>query len=71
MLHGFAVADLTDQDDIRCFSHRILHCIGIAECIQPHLPLVNHRLFVLVDKFHRFLNCEDMATLVLVPVFQH
>ena len=66
-LHGFQVAHLPDQDDVRILAERGAEGLGEAQRVLADLALADHALVVLVDVLDGILDGED----VVVPAAVH
>ncbi len=71
ILHGLARTHLTDQDDIRRLTQGIFQRHLKTFGIDPYLALGHDTALVLVHKFDRVLNRDDVPTAVAVTVPQH
>ncbi len=71
ILHGIAVADLADQDDVRCLAQRVLECVVPGLRIDANFALGNHAALVRMHVLDRVLDGHDVAARVLVAVADH
>ena len=50
VLHGFAVANLPDENHVRSLTQRVLQGGAVGVGVDAHLPLNNHALLTVVHK---------------------
>ncbi|MGC4084609.1 MAG: hypothetical protein QM736_21450 [Vicinamibacterales bacterium] len=62
--HGFEIAHLADEDDVRIFAERGAERVREAVRVAVHLALVHEAVLVRVDVLDRILDGED----VIVPL---
>src|SRR5215472_3466224 len=71
VLHGVAVADLTDQDDIRRLAQGVLEGVGPRLGVYAHLTVSDDAALVGVHVLDRVLDGDDVAAGLLVAVADH
>ena len=71
MLHGFTVADLTDQYDVGRLSQRVLQCVVPVAGVHTHFALIHDGLFVPMHELDRVFNRDDMPAGVAVAIVNH
>ncbi|MCY1377882.1 hypothetical protein D9M69_654780 [compost metagenome] len=69
--HGFAIADLADQDHVGRLAQRVLQADLQRSGVGTDFTLVDDRLLVAVDVFDRVLDGEDVAGVQLVAQVDH
>src|SRR5882672_10602769 len=71
VLHGLAVADLADEDDVRRLAQRVLEGGRPGHRVDAHLALGDEAAPVRVRELDRVLDGDDMAVRVLVAETDH
>ncbi len=61
MIHGFRVADLTDQNDIRRLPQGVLEGMLPRKGVNAQFPVRDQGLFRLVNEFHRVFHRNDVT----------
>src|SRR3984885_8573211 len=70
-LHGFTVANLADQDHIRCRAHRAAQGAGKGLGVQAHLALVHDGLLVGMQKLDRILDGQNVVRRGFIAIIDH
>ncbi len=68
---GFFVPHLPNEDDVRILTHGIFECFCKRCGIFTDTSMGENTLFVLMDKFHRIFNGDDVFLLVKVDLVKH
>ncbi len=68
VLHGFAIANLADQNHIRGLTQGVFQCRAKAAGVDADLPLIDDGFLVPMDKFDRVFNGDDMPAGIAVTV---
>ena len=71
LLHGFRRAYLADKDDVRRLAQRIFKRDIKRLGIHPNFTLGDNASRVLVDKFDRVFDTDDMAATVMIAIAHH
>ena len=71
MFHGFAVADFADQNHIGRLAQRVFQCGKPVVGVYAHFALADDAAFVLVHKFNRVFDGDDVVLAVFVAVVDH
>ena len=61
MLHGLAIANLANQDNVRCLPQRVFERGVPAAGVNAHLALADKTLLVLVHELHRVFYRDDVT----------
>ena len=68
VIHGFAVTDFTDKDDIGCLAQRVFQRRHPVFRIYTNLTLSDDAVLMVVDKLNRILDSDDVPERVFVAV---
>ena len=68
VVHGLAVADFTNQDNIRRLAQGIFQCNRPIFCIYTDFTLGDDAVFVLVDKLNRVFDGNNVVEAVFVSI---
>jgi hypothetical protein len=71
VLHGLAVADLADQDDVRGLAHRVAQGGIERRGVQPDFALVDQRPAMGMHIFDRVFDRQDMPAGMRAPMLDH
>ena len=71
VIHGFTVADLADQDHIGRLAQRVLQRDFVGLGIHADLSLGYDAVPVIVNKFDRVFDGNDMTLAVFIAVAHH
>ena len=70
-LHGLAVADFADQDDLGGLSQGGAQAVGKGVEVAPQFALAERGLEMRMQKFNRVFQRDDMGLVGLVDFVQH
>ncbi len=68
LLHLLLGTDLADQNNVRCLAQGVFKGVIIAVGVHAHLTLVDDGHFMLVHKFHRIFDGNDVPGTIAVAV---
>ncbi len=68
MLHGLAVANFADKDDVGCLTQGVFQGGVEAAGIHANLPLVDDALAVAMNELHRIFDGDDVAAAIAVAM---
>lgn len=68
VVHGLAVSDFTNQDNIRRLAQGIFQCNRPIFCIYTDFTLGDDAVFVLVDKLNRVFDGNNVVEAVFVSI---
>ena len=68
VVHGFTVADFSNQNDIRRLTQGVFQCNRPIFGIYPDFSLGDNAVFVLVDKLNRVFDGNNMVEAVFVSI---
>ena len=71
VLHRLRVTNLANQDHIGCLTQGIDQRIIKGLGIDTHLTLSDDALFVLMNKFKRIFNGDDMPRGIAISIVDH
>ena len=71
VLHGLAIADFADQDDVGRLAQRVLQRGVPVVGVDAHFAMRDHAALVLVHVFHRIFDGDDVAAGLFVAVADH
>src|SRR5215510_7118581 len=60
-LHSFTVADLPDEDHVRCLTHSVLEGVLKRMRIETDFTLVDDCLLMAVDELDRIFDTHNMS----------
>jgi hypothetical protein len=69
--HCVGVANLTDHDDVRRFTHRVAQRFVIRVRVQAHFTLIDDRFLVAVQVFDRIFNRKNVTGRIRVAMIEH
>ena len=71
MLHGFPMADFSDQNNVRGLAQRVVQGALPRIGVDADFALRNHTILVLVDKLDRIFDGDDVSIAVFIAITDH
>ena len=71
VLHGFPATHLTNHNDVGCLAQCVFERYFKRVCIHTHFPLGHDTAFVLVHKFNRVFDADDVAAGIFISMANH
>ena len=68
VLHGFSVADFSNQNNVGCLAQRVFQCIVETQSVHTNFSLIHYAFFMFMHIFHRIFNGNDVSTARLVAM---